>query len=174
MIACPYCAAENIDGSDVCAQCGQPLSDSHLSEPGSEVERGLLADRVRHLSPNTPIVVAPDMSIGEVLRLLIDRQIGCVFVVEGNSVVGVFSERDALRKIGVDVVAHADTPVSQFMTPNPQSLDANAKIAFAVRMMDLGGYRHIPVLGENGEATGVISIRDILDYLAGKMGSVAG
>ena len=88
--------------------------------------------------------------------------------------VGVFSERDALRRIGVDVADHADAPVSEFMTPNPQSLDADAKIAFAVRMMNLGGYRHIPVLNDNGQPTGVISVRDILDYLAGKIGSVAG
>ena len=174
MIPCPYCAATNIDGADVCTQCGQSLSDTHLQEPGSEVEQGLLQDRVRQLAPNPPIVVAPDMPLGDVLKLLIDRQIGCVFVVDTEGVVGVFSERDALRRIGAEITRHEHTPVSDFMTPNPQSLDEEAKIAFAVRMMDLGGYRHIPVMDPEGKPTGVISVRDILDYLAGKMGTATG
>ena len=169
MIVCPHCATENIAGSDVCAQCGQSLSDLHLAEPASEVERGLMSDRVTDLSPNTPIVVAPDMRVGDVLKLLIEKHIGCVFVVENDAIVGVFSERNALFRIGADVPKYDDAPVSDFMTPNPRSLDHRAKIAFAVRMMDLGGYRHIPVVDEEGRPTGVISVRDILDYLAGKM-----
>lgn len=173
MIICPHCAAENIAGSDVCAECGQSLSDLHLTEPATEVERGLLSDRVADLSPKTPIVVAPDMPVADVLKLLIAKHIGCVFVVDHGEIVGVFSERDALLRIGANASEHADVPISQFMTPNPRSLDARVKIAFAVRMMDLGGYRHIPVVDDEGRPTGVISVRDILDYLAGKMTGAA-
>ena len=57
------------------------------------------------------------------------------------------------------------------MTPNPQTLVANAKIAFAVQRMDLGGYRHLPIVGEAGELVGIISARDILRHLTDVMAS---
>ena len=50
------------------------------------------------------------------------------------------------------------------MTHKPETLKATDKIAFALHKMDLGGYRHIPILSE-GKVTGVISIRDILRYM---------
>lgn len=166
MIVCPFCDAENIPGSDVCDQCGQALAHLHLTPPATQVERSLLKGRIRDIHPKKPIVVAPDVPVGEVIRLMAAKQIGCIFVVDGESIAGVFSERDALMRIGPDFAEVAECPVSQFMTPNPQSLDAEAKIAFGVRMMDLGGYRHIPVVDGKGKPTGVISVRDILRYLS--------
>ena len=55
------------------------------------------------------------------------------------------------------------------MTPNPQTLVADAKIAFAVHRMDLGGYRHLPIVDERGELVGIISARDILRHLTENM-----
>ncbi len=174
MIICPYCDAENIEGSDGCDACGQPLADLHLPTPETEVERGILRDRLTLLEPKTPIVVTPEMPAGEVLQLMVEKKIGCVFVVEADRVVGVFTERDALHRIGVEAQQLRGRPISQFMTPDPHNLDSNAKIAFAIRMMDLGGYRHVPVADADGKLTGVISIRDILGYLTDKMAIAAG
>jgi CBS domain-containing protein len=165
MIVCPYCDGQNIEGMDVCEQCGQPLVDMHLAPPGRHVERALLADRVSKLRPKTPIVVARETPVGDVLKLLVEQGIGCVFVVDDNAIVGVFSERDALKRIGTAATSLVTKPVAEFMTVNPQDLDEDAKIAFAVRMMDLGGYRHIPVVDAHRRPVGVISVRDILKYL---------
>jgi CBS domain-containing protein len=96
---------------------------------------------------------------------MVEHRIGCVVVAEGNRAVGIFSERDALRKINTEAPHLAAHPVSEFMTPNPQTLVADAKIAFAVQRMDLGGYRHLPIVGERGELVGIISARDILRHL---------
>ncbi len=169
MTTCPYCDFENIEGMDNCEQCGQPLGDLHLPDPATLVERSLLRDRVSVLNPKTPVVVSPSTSVAQVLKILVDRRIGCVFVVDQNRVVGVFSERDALLRINTDAPRFAQRPISEFMTSGPQSLESDAKIAFAVRMMDLGSYRHVPVVDENGAPTGVISARDILRYLSEKM-----
>lgn len=174
MIVCPSCDAENIEGSDVCETCGQPLADLHLHTPVTEVERGILRDRLKLLDPNAPIVVAPDLPVGDVLSLMIEKKIGCVFVTDKQRVVGVFTERDALLRVGADAKEVGNCPISQFMTPDPRNLDPHAKIAFAIRMMDVGGYRHVPVVDANGKLTGVISIRDILGYLADKMTVAAG
>ena len=55
-------------------------------------------------------------------------------------------------------------PISQFMTADPVTLETSDKIAYALHKMNVGGYRHMPILFE-GKLAGVISIRDILRYL---------
>ena len=169
MILCPNCDALNIDGADDCEQCGQPLAESHLSPPTNNVERCLLNDRVSVLGPKPAITVAPATPIGDVLRLMVEHRIGCVIVAEGNRPVGIFSERDALRKLNTAAVELARQPVSEFMTSNPQTLLADAKIAFAVQRMDLGSYRHLPIVDKQGDLVGIISARDIVRYLTDKM-----
>lgn len=165
MTLCPYCCSENIEGADDCAECGQPLDDTHLAPPTNAVERSLLRDRVSALVPKKPITVAPATPVGDVMRLMSRQQIGCVVVVEDNQPVGIFSERDALQKVDTQAPDHAARPVREFMTPNPQTLVADAKIAFAVQRMDLGGYRHLPIVSQQGELIGIISVRDILRHL---------
>ncbi len=174
MTICPLCDFENIEGVDLCDQCGQPLHDAHELLPNNAVERGLLVDTIDCLSPKAPIVVDVKASVRQVLRLLVDRQIGCVFIVDDGSIVGVFSERDALIRLGVRAGEHAEEPISRFMTPNPQALTGEARLAFAVHRMDLGGYRHVPIVDASGRAVGVISVRDILRYLAEKIAIAAG
>jgi CBS domain-containing protein len=55
------------------------------------------------------------------------------------------------------------------MTKEPQSLDLQAKVVFALQRMDLGGFRHIPIVDAEGHPTGIISVRDILRYLTDKL-----
>jgi len=140
--------------------------------PATEVERCLLADRVGALDPKQPLAVAPDTPIRDVLNLLVDHEIGCVLIVEDGKPVGVFSERDALIKINSRAAELSTHPVSEFMTANPESLEMSAKVAFAVQRMDLGGFRHVPIVDDQRHLTGVISVRDILHYLTDKMTKV--
>jgi CBS domain-containing protein len=164
MIICPYCQAENIEGADECGDCNQPLTEMSIRVPATSVEADLLRDRVERLWPKTPSTVAPDTPVGDVLRKMVDETIGCVMVVDQGQLVGIFSERDALMKLNVDAAKFFSRPISQFMTPNPVTLETSDKIAFALHKMNLGGYRHLPILFD-GKLAGVISIRDILRYL---------
>lgn len=165
MAVCPYCDHDNIDGVDTCDECGQPLDDLYLSDPPTAVERGLLNDHIRVLAPRRPISVAPETPVRDVLRMLVDQNIGCVVVAEGETLKGIFSERDALLKLGTRAAELGDQPVSDFMTDKVETLEANSKIAFAVQRMDLGSYRHIPIVNEENNTNGIISARDILRYL---------
>jgi CBS domain-containing protein len=171
MIICPYCDQENLPGADVCEQCGNSLADLNLPVPATKLERSLLRDRVRTVTTMPPLTVFPETRIREVLQLMNERQVGCVMVVENRQLVGIFTERDALLKLGTEAATLGDRPVSQFMTPHPQTLRLDAKIAFAVQRMDLGGFRHVPVVSPSNEPVGVISVRDILDYLSEKIGA---
>ncbi len=172
MIVCPHCSSDNIDGTDDCVECGQPLDDVHLRPPTTDVERSLLHDRIHALAPKTAIAVEPMAKVGDVLRLMVERRIGCVVVAENERAVGIFSERDALLKLGARSRELAARPVREFMTPNPQTLVADAKIAFAVHRMDLGGYRHLPVVDAGGQLVGIISARDIIRHLTEQMAGV--
>lgn len=173
MITCPLCDFENIEGVDVCDQCGQPLDDAHLPSPKNAVERGLLIDTVDTLYPRQPITVAPDTTVRDVLELLVKERIGSVFVVENGRTVGVFSERDALLRLNTAVHELGDEPIRRFMTPNPAALRPHTRLAFAIHQMDVGGYRHLPIIDDADLATGVISVRDILRYLAEKATSAS-
>jgi CBS domain-containing protein len=164
MIVCPYCQAENIEGADECAECNEPLSDLSVRIPATSVEADLLRDRIERLWPKSPSTVSPQTSVGQVLQKMVDERIGCVMIVDAGKLVGIFSERDALMKLNTDAARFLDKPIAQFMTPDPVTLETNDKIAFALHKMNVGGYRHIPILFD-GKLAGVISIRDILRYL---------
>jgi CBS domain-containing protein len=163
-IICPYCDAENIEGADECQACGEALSEMSVRVPASSVEADLLRDRIERLWPKSPSTVGPAMPVGEVLKKMVGETIGCVMVVEGGKLVGIFSERDALMKLNTDAAKLLGRPISQFMTADPVTLETSDKIAFALHKMNVGGYRHMPILFE-GKLAGVISIRDILRYL---------
>jgi CBS domain-containing protein len=163
-VLCPYCEAENIEGADECDACGEALTDLSRRIPSSSVEADLLRDRIERLWPKSPATVAPETSVADVLQKMVDAKIGCVMVVEDGKLVGIFSERDALMKLNTDAKKFLKRPISQFMTPDPVTLETSDRIAYALHKMNVGGYRHIPILFE-GDLAGVISIRDILRYL---------
>jgi CBS domain-containing protein len=164
MIVCPNCDSENIEGADACETCGATLTNLSVRLPTTSVEADLLRDRIERIWPKSPSTVPPDMPIGQVLKKMVGETIGCVMVVDSGRLIGIFSERDALMKINTDAPRLLDRPISQFMTRDPVTLEANDKIAFALHKMNVGGYRHIPILF-GGKLVGVISIRDILRYL---------
>jgi CBS domain-containing protein len=161
---CPYCQADNIEGADHCVECQASLSELSVRIPATRVEADLLRDRIERLWPKSPSTVPPETPVGKVLQKMVDERIGCVRIVKEDLLVGIFSERDALMKINTDAARFKDRPVSQFMTSNPVTLETNDRIAFALHKMDIGGYRHVPILF-GGKLVGVISIRDILRYL---------
>jgi CBS domain-containing protein len=163
-VLCPYCDAENIEGADECEACGEALTELSRRIPATTVEADLLRDRIERLWPKSPSTVAPETPVGDVLKKMVEETIGCVMIVDGGKLVGIFSERDALMKLNTEAPKLLSRPISQFMTPDPVTLETNDKIAYALHKMNVGGYRHIPILFE-GSLAGVISIRDILRYL---------
>jgi CBS domain-containing protein len=164
MILCPYCEAENIEGVDECASCGEELTQLSRRIPASSVEADLLRDRIERLWPKSPSTAPPNALVGEVLKKMVDERIGCVMIVDQGKLIGIFSERDALMKLNTDAPKFLNRPISQFMTQGVVTLEAEDRIAYALHKMNVGGYRHIPILFA-GKLAGVISIRDILRYL---------
>lgn len=166
MIICPACGSENIEGSDECDQCQFSLTELSLPQAVTALEKGLLHDRIEVLKPRPPLAVRPDAPIGEVLKQMVADRLGCAVVTDENQrLLGIFTERDALLRLNVDAARMAHKPVSSVMTPAPATLKARDKIVFAIHRMNVGGFRHIPILDDDEKLVGVISIRGILSYL---------
>lgn len=115
-----------------------------------------------------PVIVFKDTKIIEAINLFNDKDVGCVLVVDEKTkkLIGVFTERDVIRKIinkGLDVQKES---VEKYMTRKPDSLYLSDPIAYALNRMAAGGYRHVPLVDEKDHPVGFLSIRDIIDHLA--------
>jgi CBS domain-containing protein len=126
--------------------------------------KGVISDA----SPRKPVVVSPETPVGEVLQTLVDQDVGCAVVVRDHQIVGIFTDRDVLFRLNIQTAELTARPVSEFMTSPVETLELDDRIAFALQKMDVGGYRHLPILEED-RVTGVLSVRDILDYVTASL-----
>ncbi|HID23462.1 MAG TPA: CBS domain-containing protein, partial [Planctomycetaceae bacterium] len=143
----------------VCESCGQSLVRAQAT--AGKVSDSICEHSVEVLQPRPPVSVLPSDSVRHAIRRMAEHNVGAVLVLEEQKPVGVFTERDVLLKTGSDL----DGPVSKYMTPDPQTLSQNDSVAYALHEMDVGGYRHLPIVDESGNATGMVSVRDVLHYL---------
>lgn len=106
--------------------------------------------------------VSPDTSVFEALKLMADKNIGAVLVLEKGQVVGIFSERDYARKVILRGKSSKKTLVSQIMTTGVISIRPDQTVNKCMALMTDKRIRHLPVLKDNGELVGVISIGDVV------------
>lgn len=107
------------------------------------------------------IVLSPFQTVFEAAGILSSQIIGGAPVLDGNQLVGIFTERDVLRSV---VAADRDpktTRVADVMTPKPRTIEAAAPLVKAFAMMSEGQFRHLPVIGGDGTVVAMLSMRDI-------------
>jgi len=161
---CWSCGAENLPGTDTCAQCQQDLSTATSAHANDPVERELLQRQLADLVTSDFVEIAPTDSIRDAIAQIDKSGKHCALVIEGGHLVGIFTERDVLTKVADRFEALSAKPVSDFMTAAPETLSSDASVAFALNRMTVGGFRHVPIL-RNGHPIGLVSVRDILSYL---------
>jgi CBS domain-containing protein len=161
---CPSCGSANLPGADSCVRCQLPLTMLDVPAPADKVEVSLMADPVSILNPKPPVTVSADAPLEEAISCMMSHGVGALLVTDRQqSLVGILTERDFLTKIA-GRAGWDGHPVREFMTANPVTVSADECLAFAVRKMDVGGYRHLPVM-EQGHPTGVVSVRDVLNHV---------
>ena len=117
---------------------------------------------IRSIIEGQELVTAPQsMPVGEAARLMKSHNIGAILVVEGDKLVGVFTERDALFRVVAEGRDANTTQVGAVMTRNPRTIEADSLFTLALQMMYEGGFRNVPVV-ENGRPVGLVSARDAL------------
>ena len=123
----------------------------------------LSAETVEHLDKLPALCVEPGLTVREVLKQLKARRRSSVLVCHDGRLVGIFTERDALKLMAED--ADLDVPVETVMARDPVVVTPGDSVGQAIAKMSEGGYRRLPVVDRCGVPTGVLSVRQILHYL---------
>jgi CBS domain-containing protein len=163
-MTCPDCGHENIDGMDACDHCGQDLSSIDIPTPRAGLQRAIMETPLRDLAPVPALVVSLRDSVGDVVRKMRERRLGCVLVMDGVQLVGIFTERDALTRLTGRRSDLALLQVGEVMTRDPKVLRDEDTLAAALHYMAVGNYRHIPIVGP-GKPPRFVSVRGVLRYL---------
>jgi CBS domain-containing protein len=103
--------------------------------------------------------LGPDATVLEAIKLLDEKNVGALLVVEGGKLVGIFSERDYTRRGILRGRASKDTPVREIMTPKVLYVTPDRRVEECLALMTEKRVRHLPVL-EEGRILGVISLGD--------------
>jgi CBS domain-containing protein len=107
--------------------------------------------------------VGPDKSLGEVARILSAKRIGAVLVMEGEHLLGILSERDIVKTVGISGAEGLDRRVREIMTARIVTCSLNDSVDELMDMMTEGRFRHLPVV-ENDRLVGIISIGDVVKH----------
>lgn len=105
--------------------------------------------------------VEPDAKLAAAIKLLGEKKIGAVLVMNQSRLEGILSERDIVRALGERGAGVLEAPVSQVMTRKVVTCKETDTVAELMEMMTTGKFRHLPVL-ENNKVVGLVSIGDIV------------
>ena len=103
-----------------------------------------------------------NMTVRAACKMMAEKHIGALLVVDGNRISGIFTERDALNKVLAGSLDPDSTTLAQVMVRDPQTIRADKPLAYALQYMVDGGFRHVPVVDANGAPLGMVSARDAL------------
>ena len=133
-----------------------------------ESSDALLNDTIAVLSPAEPICLSETATVHDAVgTMLARRQAGVLVTSREGRLAGIFTERDVrTRVVGRDLDARK-TPLGEVMTKNPEALTATDRVAYAIHCMSVAGYRTIPLVDGEGRPIGVVTVSDVVRWLAG-------
>ena len=105
--------------------------------------------------------VSADTTVFDALKLMAEKYVGALLVLENGEIAGIFSERDYARKVILHGKASKDTPISEIMTTDVLYVTPEQTVEECMELMSDKRIRHLPVL-ENNTLTGIISIGDVV------------
>jgi CBS domain-containing protein len=107
------------------------------------------------------IEVAPEDTLGEVAERMSAANVGAVIVKDYGRLIGILTERDMLKAMAARVHT-SEARVRQWMTDDPITASADTDVEEAARTMLEHGFRHLPVVDESGQVTGIASLRRVV------------
>jgi CBS domain-containing protein len=105
--------------------------------------------------------ITPDASVYEAVKLMADKAIGALLVLESGNLVGIISERDCTRKVVLKERAPKDTLVREIMTPDVISVRPGQTVEECMALVTAKRIRHLPVLAGD-QLMGIVSIGDLV------------
>ncbi len=108
--------------------------------------------------------VAPDATVLDALRLMADKSVGALLVMDGEKIAGIFTERDYARKVVLLGRSSGDTPVSEIMTRAVRFVHPDQSTEECMALMTENRVRHLPVV-QDGRVVGLVSIGDLVKHI---------
>lgn len=108
--------------------------------------------------------VTASTSVLDGLKMMTEKNISALLIMENTSLIGIFTERDYARKIILHGKSSKDTPISEAMTINPITVSSTDSIDLCMEIMTDKHIRHLPVVNEN-QVAGMVSIGDVVKFI---------
>jgi len=123
----------------------------------------MFSQRIRSVMERKKLLTAPpDTTVSKAAKLMANKNVGAVMVVENELLIGIFTERDAVFRVMAQGLDAKTTRLTDVMTAAPQTVDPDKSFGYALLMMYENGFRHVPVI-EGGKPIGIVSSRNALD-----------
>ena len=123
----------------------------------------LHVETVGQCHSDEPLCLSPEDSVGDALRAMKEHNQAAVLICQDQLLVGIFTERDALRMMADG--AKFDVRLDQVMTRNPGTVSARETVGRAIAFMSRHGYRRLPIVDDQRRPVGMIKVEGILRYL---------
>lgn len=132
--------------------------------PSGKLEASTFMRPVKDLKFPPPITLDLNEDLQDAVRFMQKKRTGCVLVTSGEQLAGILTERDILTK-ALGHERYGSLKVKDIMTASPESFQENDEIAYVVKAMCVGGYRHVPIVNENNVPVGMVSVKGIIRYI---------
>ena len=132
-----------------------------------KLEGALLNDTVKLLAPSDPIRLTAEATVSEAITKMVSLRRAAAMIVDGEGrLIGIFTERDVLRRVVGQGRDARQTRLGEVMTRDPEALSPNDRICYAVNRMSIAGYRTVPLVDADRRPIGVVTVNDVLKWLA--------
>ena len=129
------------------------------------VEHDLQIEKVVHLDLSRYAAVESGTLVRDVLATMREQRRNCVLVCDAGRLIGIFTERDVLRKV-IQAPETWSRPVDEFMTPNPDTVHPDDLVGRALELMNSGHYRNVPVVDNQGNLVGNVTHYALIAFLS--------
>lgn len=147
---------------------GQSRSGGGAASAGAPSEADLFGEPLRYLRCANCLMFDRATPVRDVIERMRDKRAGGTLVVDekdSSRLVGIFTARDILDQIAGKDITPEDT-VEVYMTASPQVLTVDDTVGSAIRLMTEGGYRHVPLVDAEHKVHGLVSVRDIVEFIS--------
>lgn len=134
----------------------------------ADVGRQILSTPLSAIKPGVaPISVGPDVTVARAVEIMRKKKVSAVMVVDRKAprrLLGVFTERDFLEN-ALTTRGFARAAVKKVMHRGPETLRPRDPVAYALNKMAVGRFRHVPLVDDRGVPVGMVSVRDVIDFI---------
>ena len=138
---------------------------SRPPEPGNALSGEAFSRPLEELFSKPAVSIDEADTVRRAVQVMNDNGFGAVLITRGGKLSGIFTERDVMAKLGELGATFLDQPVSSVMTRNPISLRRDDAIVYVAHNMHVGGYRHVPIVDDEGRPVSIVSIKDVMRFV---------